>query len=145
MALIRWEPSEGLASLRHEMDRLLEDFWKRPGREGSTGEMEPAIEVSDSKKTVMVKVQVPGVSKDCIQVSVADNVLTVKGDMKEEEEKEEKNYHRREIRYGSFVRTITLPTAVIADKASATLKDGVLEVEIPKSEESKAKEIPIQT
>lgn len=145
MALIRWEPSEGLSSLRHEMDRLMEDFWKRPWREGLTGDIEPAVEVSDTKKTVVVKVQVPGVPKDRIQVNVTDDVLTVKGDMQEEEEKEEKNYHRREIRYGSFTRTVQLPTSVIADKATAKLKDGVLEVKIPKSKESKVKEIPVQT
>ena len=145
MALIKWEPSEGLASLRHEMDRLLDDFWKRPFAEGMRGDLEPAVEVSDDKKSVMVKVQVPGIPKDRIQVNVTDDTLTIKGDMKEEEEKEEKNYHRREIRYGSFSRTIPLPTAVLGDKASAKLKDGVLEVTIPKSKESKVKEIPIQT
>ena len=145
MALIKWEPSEGLSSLRNEMDRLLEDFWKRPWREGMTGDMEPAVEVSDTKKSVVVKVQVPGVPKDRIQVNVTDDILTVKGDMQEEEEKEEKNYHRREIRYGAFARTVQLPTAVVADKASAKLKDGVLEVKIPKSKETKVKEIPIQT
>jgi len=76
---------------------------------------------------------------------VTDDVLTVKGDMKEEEETEEKNYYRREIRYGSFSRTIPLPTVVVGDKASAKLTDGVLEVKIPKSKEAKVMEIPIQT
>ncbi len=145
MALLKWEPSEGLASLRHEMDRLLDDFWKRPFKEGVIGDLEPAVEVSDDKKSVMVKVQIPGVPKDRIQVNVTDDVLTVTGDMKEEEEKEEKNYYRREIRYGSFSRTIPLPTVVVGDKASAKLKDGVLEVKIPKSKEAKVMEIPIQT
>ena len=134
MALIKWDPSEGLSSLRGEMDRLLEDFWKRPWRE-----------VSDNKKSVVVKVQVPGVPKENIQVNVTDDVLTVKGEVKEEEKKEDKNYYHREIRYGSFSRTVPLPTAVIAEKAAAKLKDGVLEIKIPKSKESKVKEIPIQT
>jgi HSP20 family protein len=145
MALIKWEPSEGLTSLRSEMDRLLEDFWRRPWRESLAGEMEPAIEVSDTKKSVIVKVQVPGVAKENIQVNVTDDVLSIKGEVKEEEEKEEKNYYRREIRYGSFSKTVPLPTAVIADKAAAKLQDGVLEIKIPKSKESKVKEIPIQT
>lgn len=145
MALMKWEPSEGLASLRSEMDRLFEDFWKRPWREGITGEMEPAVEISDDKKSVTVKIQVPGVPKENIQVNVTDDVLTVKGEVKEEEEKEEKNYYRREIRYGSFSRAVPLPTSVIAEEAAAKLQDGVLEITIPKSEESKVKEIPIQT
>lgn len=145
MALIKWEPSEGLMSLRNDMDRLLEDFWKRPWRESLSGEMEPAVEVSDSKKSVVVKVQVPGVAKENIQVNVTDDALTIKGEIKEEEKKEEKNYYRREIRYGSFSRTIPLPTTVEAEKAAAKLKNGVLKIEIPKSKESKVKEIPIQT
>lgn len=143
MALMRWEPSGGLTALRREMDRLFEDFLgDRPFRMWE-GVAEPAVEVSDTKDAVIVKAQVPGMDKDAIQVSITENSLTLKGEMKEEEKKEDKNYHRREFRYGSFARTIPLPAAVQGDKASAQLKDGVLEITIPKSEESKVKEIPI--
>jgi HSP20 family protein len=84
-------------------------------------------------------------SKENLQVNVTDGTLTLKGEMKEEEKKEEKNYFRREFRYGAFTRTILLPVAVQADKTTAQLKDGVLEVTIPKAEQAKVKEIPIQT
>jgi HSP20 family protein len=146
MALMRWEPSEGLTSLRREMERLFEDFFERGARRsGALGAWEPAVEVADTKDAVVVKAQVPGIPKDNIQVNVTDDTVTLKGEMKEEEKKEEKNYFRREFRYGAFMRTIPLPVAVQADKTTAQLKDGVLEVTIPKAEQAKVKEIPIQT
>jgi HSP20 family protein len=146
MALMRWEPSEGLASLRREMDRLFENFFERGPRSfGELGAWEPAVEVADTKDAVIVKAQVPGISKDNLQVNITDDALTLKGEMKEEEKKEEKNYVRREFRYGAFTRTVALPAAVQSDKAQAQLKDGVLEITIPKSDKAKVKQIPIQT
>ncbi|HEY7493169.1 MAG TPA: Hsp20/alpha crystallin family protein [Candidatus Tectomicrobia bacterium] len=145
MVLIRWEPSEGLSSLRRELDRLFEDYIERgPFRGGERG-WEPVVEVADTKDAVIVKAQVPGISKDNLQVNVTDHTLTLKGEMKEEEKKEEKNYSRQEFRYGAFTRTIPLPVAVQADKTMAQLKDGVLEVTMPKAEQAKVKAIPIQT
>jgi HSP20 family protein len=146
MALVRWEPFEGLTSLRREMDRLFENFFERgPQHPGDVGLWEPAVEIADTKDSVVVKAQVPGISKDNLQVNVTDDTLTLKGEMKEEEKKEEKNYVRREFRYGAFSRTMALPAMVQADKARAELKDGVLQITIPKSEKAKMKEIPIQT
>jgi HSP20 family protein len=145
MALVRWEPFEGLTSLRRDMDRLFEDFMGRaPSRMGD-GIGEPAVEVADTPEAVIVKAQMPGVSKDHLQVDVTDDILTLKGEMKEEETKEEKNYHRREFRYGRFARSIHLPAAVQSDRATAQLKEGILEVRIPKSDKSKARQIRIQT
>ncbi len=146
MALMKWEPFEGLTTLRREVDRLFEDFFDRGPRRfwgSSTG---PAVEVCDTKEAVVVKAQVPGVSKDQLQVNITDDTLTLKGEMKEEEKKEDKNFHRQEFRYGAFERTIALPMAVQADKATAQLKDGVLEITLPKSvnAQAKVKQIPIQ-
>ena len=139
-------PLEGLASLRREMDRLFENFFETgPRGLGNLSAWEPAIEVADTKDAVVVKAQVPGIPKDNIQVHVTDDSITLKGEMKEEEKKEEKNYTRREFRYGAFSRTMPLPAMVQADKATAQLKDGVLEITIPKSEKAKVKAIPIQT
>lgn len=146
MALIRWEPREGLTSLRREMNRLFEDFFENvPAPLREFGTSAPAVEVSDTKDAVVVKAQVPGISKENIQVSITDDVLTLKGEMKEEETKEEKNYYRREFHYGAFSRSVALPTAVQADKATAQMKDGVLHITIPKSDKAKGKEIPIST
>lgn len=145
MALMKWEPFEGLTALRREMDRLFEDFssgggfarlWERAA--------EPAIEVSDTAEAVVVKAQVPGVNKDDIHVTVTENAVTVKGEMQEEKKQEDKNYHRQEFRYGAFMRTIPLPVPVQAEKATAQMKDGVLEITMPKSAPATVNQVPIQ-
>jgi HSP20 family protein len=139
----RWESFGGLTTLRREMDRLFERVL---GREASSpGEVEPAIEVAETPEAVIVKAQVPGVSKEHLQVNVTDTTLTLTGDVQEETTTAEKHYHQREFHYGAFARTITLPTTVQAEHASAQLKDGVLEVTIPKREATQAKDVPIQT
>lgn len=145
MALIKWEPFAGLTTLQREMNHLFESFFE--GSPLHLGERltEPAVEVSDTKEAVIVKAQVPGVSKDQLQVTVTEGGLTLKGEVKVEEKHEDKNYYRREFRYGAFSRTIPLPVAVQAEKATAQLKDGVLEITIPKSEQARVKAIPIQT
>lgn len=146
MDLAKWEP-RGLASLRREMDRLFENFedvWGGGLPSHRARAFEPAVEVSDTKDAVVVKAQLPGISKENIHVDISDNALTLKGEFKEKEEKEEKNYYRQEFHYGAFSRTIPMPVAVKADKAKAQLKDGVLEITVPKSEEAKVKEIPVK-
>lgn len=142
MALVRWEPFEGLTSLRRDIDRLFEDFFREPRLR--VGAPEPAVEVAETDDAIIIKAHVPGVKKDQLHVDVTDQAVTLKGEVKEEEEKKEKHYYRRELRYGSFQRTIPLPVSVRADQAKAQLKEGVLQVTIPKSEEAKTKTIPIE-
>lgn len=143
MALMKWEPSEGLATLQREVNHLFESFFDGSPLRFGEHLTAPAVEVSDTKDAVVVKAQVPGVSKEHLQITVSDGALTLKGEMKEEEKKEEKNYLRREFRYGAFTRTVPLPAGIQAEKATAQLKDGMLEVTIPKSEEARVKEVPI--
>jgi HSP20 family protein len=143
MALVKWEPSAGLATLQREMHHLLESFFGgRPWRLDESMNA-PAVEVSDTTDTVVVKAQVPGVSKEQIQVTVREGALTIKGETKAEEQQEEKNYLRREFHYGAFTRTVPLPAEVQAEKATAHLKDGMLEITIPKSAEARVKAIPV--
>src|SRR4029453_7982560 len=143
MALTRWEPFGGLTTLRREMDRLFEHVLGR--KPSPLGEAPPAIAISEKPEPENTKAQVPGVSKEHLQVNVTENALTLKGEVQEDKTREDKNYHQREFHYGAFARTISLPTTVQAEKATAQLKDGVLEVTIPKREETKAKDVPIQT
>jgi len=139
----RWEPLGRLTALRREMDRLFEHVL---GREPSPlGEAAPAIAVAETPAAVIVKAQVPGVSKEHLQVNVTDTTLTLKGEVQEDQTTEDTTYHHREFHARAFARTITLPTTVQAEHATAQLKDGVLEVTIPKREETKAKDVPIQT
>ena len=143
MAQTRWESFGGLTALRREMDRLFEHVL---GREPSPlGEAAPVIEVAETPAAVIVKAQVPGVSKEHLQVNVTETALTLKGEVQEVTTTEDTKYHHREFHYGAFARTITLPTTVQAEHATAQLKDGVLEVTIPKREETRAKDVPIQT
>jgi len=143
MAQTRWESFGGLTALRREMDRLFEHVL---GREPSPlGEVAPAIEVAETPEAVIVKAQVPGVSKEHLQVNVTDTTLTLKGEVQEDTTREDTNYHQREFHAGAFARTITLPTTVQAEHATAQLRDGVLEVTIPKRGETKSKDVPIQT
>jgi HSP20 family protein len=143
MALAKWEPSEGLATLQREMHRLLASFFGGSPWRFDESMSAPAVEVADTKDTVVVKAQVPGVSKEQIQVTVSEGTLTIKGETKAEEQQEEKNYLRREFHYGAFSRTVPLPVSVQGEKASAQLKDGILEIRIPKSAEARVKEIPV--
>lgn len=144
MALVKWEPFTSLTSLRREMDRVWESFFDG-GHAHEFGMLEPAVEVADTPEAIIVKAQVPGVSKEQIQVQISDNTLTIKGETKKEEKEEGKNYYRQEFHYGAFTRTIPLPSAVQEDKIEAQLKDGVLQITLPKSEQAKTKAIPIQT
>jgi HSP20 family protein len=90
-----------------------------------------------------VKIDLPGLTKDDVSVTIQNNFLTIKGERKHEVEKKEANFHHRERVYGSFARTIELPTRVESGKVEATFRDGVLQITLPKSEEAKPKEIKV--
>ena len=98
----------------------------------------------EEKDKYVVKADLPGMKKEDIEVSVTQNMLTIKGERKIEEERKDEGYYYCERRYGSFVRSIALPGSVEVDKIKATYKDGVLTVELPKAEEEKGRKIDIQ-
>jgi HSP20 family protein len=137
--LIPWSPFRGLRR-RDDFDDFFREFF-RPGEEGTL--MEPAAEVAESNGDVTVKMQVPGVPKDRLNISVAEDTLTVRGEVKKEEEEKKKNFYRQEIRYGAFERTVALPAEVNADKAKAELKDGILRITLPKADRPKARKIDV--
>jgi HSP20 family protein len=142
MQLMRWEPFRALRRRDDTFDELFRDFFRRPILE--EGEvLEPAVEVAESDGEVTVKMQVPGVEKDQLQLTVDDDRLTIRGETRKESEEKRKNYYSQEIRYGAFQRTVPLPVEVDATKASAALKDGVLKVTLPKSRQPKAQEIRV--
>ena len=104
----------------------------------------PAMDVTETEEAYLVEADVPGLKKEDIKIEVLDNVLTIKGERKTEDEKEEKGYHRVERHYGSFHRTIEVPGGFVEDKITANFKDGVLKVTLPKREEAKAKVIEVR-
>jgi len=151
MALIRWtpktelwDPFSNLTDIQEEMNRLFDTSLRRASRGDFEGAFLPAIDVVEEKETYLVKAELPGLTKDDVNVSLQDNYLTIKGEKKHEAETKEANFYRRERTYGMFTRTIELPTSVDAKKIDAQFKDGVLSVKLPKTEEAKPKEIEIK-
>jgi HSP20 family protein len=144
--LVRWEPFRDLVSLREAMDRLVEDSFVRPshGWPVPAGPGTLAVDVYETDDDVVVKTAIPGVKPEDIDISLTGDTLTIKGETKFEEEVKEEHYVRREMRYGSFARTVTVPVPVVADKADAEFEDGVLTLTLPKAEETKPKTIKIK-
>ena len=144
--LVPWEPFGNMMSLREAMNRLFEESFLRPGAL-ATGEdtgMNAPVDVYETEQNVVLKAAVPGVKPEDLDVSITGDVLTIKGEFKEEREQEQRrNYIRQERRYGSFCRQLTLPTAVDANKVSANFENGVLTLEMPKREEVKPKTVKI--
>ena len=146
--LIRWDPFRGSLSPRDVMERLFEESFVRPfGRwpllEGETRPL--TLDVYETDEDLVVETSLPGLKSEDVDISIAGNTLTIKGEAKHEEEKQkEGRYHCRERHYGAFCRAITLPTAVDADAAKADFEDGVLKLTLPKVEEAKAKRIEVK-
>jgi HSP20 family protein len=145
MAIVRWSPFRDPVGIQQEVNRLFYDLMYRRADAGADGAMWiPAVDVAETEDSLTVKIEAPGVKKEDIKISVTNNVLTVRGEKKMEKETSEENYHRIERVYGSFGRSLELPTVVQADKVKASFKDGVLTIVFPKSEEVKPKEIAIE-
>jgi len=136
--------------LQREVDRVFENFWSGFGtpslHAGSGTGMEVRVDTSEDDKAYHVTAELPGLSEKDVEVTFADNTLTLAGEKKAESEVKEKDYHRRERTFGSFRRSFTLPAEVDAEKISASFKDGVMTIELPKSKtaQKKAKKITIQ-
>ena len=143
--LIRWEPAREMMTLREAMDRLFDDAFTRPLslRDGWSASA-PAIDMYQTNDEIIVKAAVPGMKADDVQINVTGELLTIKGEMKEQEEKKEKAWHIREQRWGSFERSVALPTVVVADKAKAEFENGILTVTLPKAEEVEPKTITVK-
>lgn len=137
MSIIRWSPF--LAPFEN-FDKFLDEF---PGVSRKGNGLVPAIDVYDNKDAVVVETALPGVDPKNVQLSIQDDVLTISGSTERKTEVDEKDYYRKEIRTGSFMRQVALPSGVKGDQAKASCKDGILKIEIPKEEKTIAKPITI--
>lgn len=133
-----------------DIDRMFEDFfnrrWMRPfGRERPFGEMAtmPSVDIIERDDEVVVRAEVPGYRKEDLDISVSNGTLTIKGESRTEEKEEKGDYYCCEMSHGAFSRTLSLPAQVDDSKARAMVKDGVLELTLPKVEKSKRHTIPI--
>ncbi len=137
-----WDPFEELAGFRRLFDEpsgsLLQGF-------GTVAqEWKPLVDVVENKEGITLKVELPGVKQEDINLSMEDNVLTIKGERKQEKETADGSFTRTERSYGSFQRTMVLPPTVDTEKVKASYRDGILEVTLPKKEEAKPKAIKVE-
>lgn len=147
MALIRWDPFREMSSLQERMNRVFSEVLARSPigeEEISRGAWVPAVDIFETPESIVLKAELPGITKDDIFVEVKDNTLSLKGEKKFEKEVKEENYHRVERSYGSFQRAFTLPSTVQQDKVKAKFKDGILQIVLPKVEEAKPKQIKVE-
>jgi HSP20 family protein len=141
--LIRFEPMREMITLREAMDRLFNDAFT-PSAGATGGWQVPAVDLYQTDDEVVVKASLPGMKSDDVQISITGDMLSLKGEFRQEEEKKERAYHLREQHYGSFERTFALPTAVVSDKAKAEFENGILTITLPKAEEVKPKMITVK-
>lgn len=144
MSLIRWSPFDDLASLRESMDKLFEEFTTRRPRSAAPAVWPPAVEVFETDGDVVVRVELPGIDPKNVDIQVANDTLTIKAEAKADHEDKGRNYYVRELRYGSFVRSLTLPSGAQGDLAKASYRNGILEIRVPKSERAKPKTVKVE-
>lgn len=137
-ALRRWEPFRGLLGMQSELDRMFDEFFGRPAFVRPEGVRVPTVDVSETADAVIVKAEVPGVDKKDLEVEVTPDSLSLKAEVTREKEEKDRQFHRRERVWQRYERVVPLPAEVVTDQVKATMKDGVLEVRMPKSERSKA-------
>jgi HSP20 family protein len=145
MALVRWEPFRELAALQNEMGRWMTQVAGVGGLAGNgqSSTWMPAVDIWETDKELVLSFDLPGIPEDKIAVELEDNILTVTGERERTQEHSNDRFYRFERRYGSFSRSVTLPTGVSEDSIQADYRDGVLEVRVPKPEEQKPKRIQI--
>jgi HSP20 family protein len=143
--LTRWDPFNDMLTLREAMSQLFEESVVPPSmtRRGQGGFV-PALDLSETADGYLVEVAAPGIKPEDVQITLENNVLTIKGELRQETEDKQRNYHRVERRYGAFQRTIALPSSVKADAIKAELSNGILRLDIPKAEEVKPRRIDVK-
>ncbi len=142
--IVRWDP---FSDLRTTVDRLFDDGFARPRRfispEQAPASLSFPVEVSETEDALDVKAALPGVGPDQVDISVQNDVLTIRAERKEQAEEQKRDYYRREIRYGAYHRSLALPVSVDADKAQAGFENGVLTLHLPKAEALRSKQIKV--
>ncbi len=138
-------PGNGLTAIRKEMDRLFDRLWEGELPERNFGEWTPVLDFSETKDFFLVHMEVPGVEPKEIKLTLQDQILTITGERKKEEEEKDARFYRIERSYGTFTRSIRLPVPVEEHEVNAVFRNGMLVITIPKAESSKGIFIPIKT
>jgi HSP20 family protein len=146
MALAHWNPARDLLAVRDEMNRLFNQAFGRTGGDVESwlsGSWMPPVDIYESNDMLVIKVELPGFTKEDLHIEINENTLTLKGERRPDATVKEEQYHRRERAYGAFQRSFLLPAMVDQGKVQATYRDGVLELQLPKAEAAKPKRISI--
>lgn len=145
MSITRYDPFRDLRTLQDEVNRLFSsNFTRSYGDEGiARGAWMPGVDIYENKDQIVLEAELPGMNREDFELTVENNVLTLRGERRFEKRDESDNYHRVERAYGTFTRSFTLPQTVSSDNATAEYKDGVLRVALQKREEGKARRIEI--
>jgi HSP20 family protein len=148
MAITRWDPFREFATLQNQMNRLFQDYQPtRTGQSGeefmTTGTFVPPVDIFEDEHNITLKLEVPGIDQNDIDVRVENSTLTVRGERKFEKDVKEENFHRIERSYGSFSRSFTLPNSVNPEQVNAEYTNGVLTIALAKRAEAKPKQIKV--
>ncbi len=149
MALIRWEPVAELNTIQNEMNRLFNNFFDAPtghngNGSGTSRRWIPAMDLAETPDHYVLRTDLPGLSDEDVNVQLEDNVLTISGERKTEQQTEQEGYYRLERAFGGFSRSLTLPDGVDADSVQGHFDRGVLEITIPKPEQKKPRQVQIK-
>lgn len=146
MTVVRWTPFRDFLNMQERLNRFFRDDLQRETEpnELSMPSWSPSTDIFETKDEYVFKLEVPGMTKDNIEIEFKDDTLIIKGEKKEENQVKKEDYHRIERTCGSFTRSFNIPKNVDEKKIDASMKDGILELRIPKKEEAKAKAIPIK-
>ena len=151
MTLVKWNPARELLNVEREFNKLFNTFNSRFGFDDSSMNEDlenavwsPLTDISENKDQYILKLDLPGVSKENLKLNFHDGELIISGERKQEKEDKDSKYHRIERTYGKYFRSFTLPQTIQADKINAEFKDGQLTITVPKSEEAKPKELEIK-
>jgi HSP20 family protein len=138
----RWTPSHNFDNLQSQLSRFLEPFTRTADEDLVSGSWTPPVDVAETQEKIIVRAEVPGMKQEDIQIEFENGLLTIRGERKLIKE-EGVTFHRVERTFGNFSRSFTLPRTIDSEKISASYREGVLEIEVPKKEEAKPKQIRI--
>jgi len=140
--LMPWSPWREMMSMRENIDKFFDEPFS--SRQLSSGSFHPSVAIRETEKELVVEADLPGVKEEDVDVQIEDDKLIIRGERKHSSETKQEDYYHMESSYGAFSRTIGLPSYVDAGRAEAEVKDGILEVRVPKVESKKSKKIAVK-
>lgn len=144
MAIVRWDPGREVDTLQSEVNRIFDTFFGQDSRDDARARRwVPAMDLAETEEHLILRADLPGLRRDDVEIEVKDGVLTISGERRAQQEERSEGFHRIERAFGTFSRSLTLPKGVDAEKVAAEFEDGVLEVRIPKPEDTKPVRVQI--